>query len=114
MAITAGALPPGMQLVESNGRYYVVDTPISAGTYGFTVTVTDSTQNPAGPFSISRGYTITIAAPTIELPATTLPDGLIDDAYAQTLNPATGGAAPYVLFIDRWHIAGWADVEQQR
>ncbi len=99
MAITAGALPPGMQLVLFGGRYYVVDRPTSGGTYHFTVTVTDSSSGPAGPFSISRAYTITIAAPTIELPPTTLPDGTLGDPYSEVLNPATGGNAPYVYAL---------------
>lgn len=101
MAITAGALPPGMQLVLFGGRYYVVDRPTSGGTYHFTVTVTDSSSGPAGPFSISRAYTITIAvtAPTIELPSTTLPDGTLGDPYSEVLNPATGGHAPYVYAL---------------
>ena len=101
MAITAGALPPGMRLVLSGSRYYVVDRPTSGGTYDFTVTVTDSSSGPAGPFSISRAYTITIAvtAPTIVLPSTTLADGTLGDPYSVVLNPATGGNAPYVYAL---------------
>lgn len=95
MAITAGALPAGMRLVLFDGRYYVVDTPTSAGTYHFTVTVTDSTWAPAGPFSISRDYTIFVATPVLALPPTALPAAAFDSGYQQTLNPATGGTAPY-------------------
>ncbi len=96
MAITAGALPQGVQLVLSNGRYYVAGTLRSAGTYNFTVTVTDSSSGPAGPFSISRDYTIVIAAPVLALPPTTLPSVAYGTAYDYVpLNPATGGTAPY-------------------
>lgn len=41
-AIVSGALPPGLTLV--NGQ--IVGTPTTAGTYGFTVQVTDSSQTP--------------------------------------------------------------------
>lgn len=95
MAITAGALPPGMQLVLFDGRYYVVDTPTSAATYHFTVTVTDSSDGPAGPFSISHDYTIFVATPVLVLPPTTLPSAPFDSGYNVSLNPATGGTAPY-------------------
>lgn len=97
LAVTAGALPPGMVLLRSpyNGLYYIVETPTAAGTFHFTLTLTDASPGPAGPFSVSRDYTIVIAAPVLALPPTALPAVAFDSGYQQTLNPATGGTAPY-------------------
>ncbi|MEQ1513155.1 MAG: putative Ig domain-containing protein [Lysobacteraceae bacterium] len=100
MAITAGALPPGMQLVLSNGRYYVVGTPGSAGTYSFTVTVTDSSPDPAGPFSISRSYTIRVNdPPPIVLQSS--PDTLSGNQFQlfSARIHAAGGVAPYLFAV---------------
>ncbi len=98
LAVTAGALPPGMVLLRSpyNGLYYIVETPTAAGTFHFTLTLTDNSPGPAGPFSVSRDYTIVIAAPVLALPPTTLPSATFDSGYYTVqLNPATGGTAPY-------------------
>lgn len=97
LAVTAGALPPGMVLLRSpyNGLYYIVETPTAAGTFHFTLTLTDSSSGPVGPFSVSRNYTIVVAAPVLALPPTALPAVAFDSGYQQTLNPATGGTAPY-------------------
>ena len=100
MAITAGALPPGMQLVLFGGRYYVVDRPSSVGTYNFTVTVTDSSSDPAGPFSISRNYTITVnAPPTIVL--VSVPESLSGSQFQpfSARIDAAGGVAPYLFAV---------------
>ena len=100
MSITAGTLPPGMQLVLSNGRYYVVDTPTSVGTYDFTVTVTDSSAGPAGPYSVSRNYMITVnAPPTIVLVST--PESLSGSQFQpfSARIDAAGGAAPYLFAV---------------
>lgn len=51
--LVAGALPPGLELTESPGR--ITGTPTTAGTFAFTVRVTDS----AGAFA-ERSFTITI------------------------------------------------------
>lgn len=53
-AITAGALPPGLTLLATGSLF---GTPTTAGTYTFTVAVTD-----AVPQTASRQYTVTIAA----------------------------------------------------
>lgn len=110
LAITAGALPPGTVLLRSphDGRYYLVETPTTAGTFPFTLTLTDDSPGPAGPFSISRDYTITITGvvPTIVLPPTTLPDGTLGDSYSEVLNPATGGTAPYLYALSAGALPG--------
>jgi hypothetical protein len=60
-AITAGALPTGLTL---NSAGVLSGTPMVNGTYTFTVTATDASATP-GPYSGSRSYSLTIAAPTI-------------------------------------------------
>ena len=90
-AVTAGALPAGLTL-SSGG--VLSGTPTAGGTFNFTITATDSSPFP-GPFSGSQAYTLTIAPPTITLPATTLADGILGAAYAASISAATGGTAPY-------------------
>jgi FtsP/CotA-like multicopper oxidase with cupredoxin domain len=85
-AISAGALPPGLTLGATTG--IISGTPTAAGTYGFTVRVTDSVGGTA-----TRVLSITIrTAPTIT--TTTLPNGRILRLYTQGL-AATGGLTPY-------------------
>ena len=86
-AVTSGALPPGLTLT-SGGT--LSGTPISNGSYGFTVTATDA-QGYLG----ARTYALSIiAAPTITLAPSTLPTANENLAYSQTVT-ATGGTAPY-------------------
>ncbi len=80
-------LPPGIT-VSSAGA--VSGTPTAAGTYTFTVTVTDSATTQA---TASQAESLTIAGPTITSPAI-LPAGTVGVAYSQALT-ATGGTTPY-------------------
>lgn len=91
-ALTAGALPAGMTL-SSVG--VLSGTPTSSGSFNFTVTATDS----GNPTSGSRAYTLVVAAPTMTLPATTLPNATGGQAYSAAINPATGGIAPYTYTL---------------
>lgn len=92
-AITAGALPAGMTL---NTAGVLSGTPTASGSFNFTVTATDSSGSPA---SGSRAYTLTVASPTITLPATTLAGGAAGQAYTAVINQATGGIAPYTYAL---------------
>src|SRR5580658_2558949 len=86
-SVSAGALPAGLTLSASSGQ--LSGTPSAAGTYSFTITVTDSNQATASrPFSltINSGLTITTAPE--------LPTGTVGVPYSQTLT-ATGGSPPY-------------------
>ncbi|MBO2011797.1 Ig-like domain-containing protein [Hymenobacter negativus] len=60
-AITAGALPAGLSLTTAGT---LSGTPTGNGTFTFTVTATDASAA-SGPFSGSRAYTLTIAAPVV-------------------------------------------------
>ncbi|MBF9221174.1 putative Ig domain-containing protein [Hymenobacter ruricola] len=92
-AITGGALPAG--LILTNGT--IAGTPAASGSFTFTVTATDNSAAP-GPYSGSRTYTLSIAAPAITLTPATLPAGTVAATYNQTIT-ASGGTAPYTYAI---------------
>lgn len=92
-AITTGTLPVGM-LLSSAG--VLSGTPSGTGNFNFTVSATDSG---ASPISGSRSYTLTVASPTLTLPATTLPNGTASQAYSASINQASGGIAPYTYAV---------------
>ncbi len=93
-SVTGGSLPPGFTLDPATG--ILSGTPTVATTYGFTVQVTDSTKT-----SVSKNYTLTIQ-PQLIITTTSLANGQIGTAYAQTL-AATGGTPPYL-----WALTGTA------
>ena len=101
-AVTAGALPAGLTL-SSGG--VLSGTPTAGGTFNFTVTATDSSPFP-GPFSGSQAYTLTVAPPTITLPATTLAGGTLGAAYSAAITPASGGTAPYAYAVTAGALPG--------
>ncbi|MFC5569283.1 putative Ig domain-containing protein [Lysobacter yangpyeongensis] len=94
-AVSAGALPAGLSL-GAGGT--LSGTPTAGGTYIFTVSATDSTTGTGAPFVGSRSYSLTVAAPTISLAPTTLPNADQGVAYSQTIT-ASGGTAAYTYAI---------------
>jgi hypothetical protein len=85
-SVSAGTIPSGLTLNISSGL--LSGTPTSAGSYAFTVKVTDS----AG-LSDTEGATLTIiAGPTLGFAAT--PPGWTNTVYGDTLTES-GGTAPY-------------------
>ncbi|MGI4866854.1 MAG: putative Ig domain-containing protein [Janthinobacterium lividum] len=93
-AITAGTLPAGLNLTAGG---VLSGVPTASGTFNFTVRATDASTG-SGPYSGSRAYSLTIAAPTITVAPATLPGGTVGAAYSQTLT-ASGGLAPYSYAI---------------
>lgn len=92
--VSSGALPTGLTLNGTTGA--IAGTPTAAGTFTFSITATD-----ANGCSGSRLYTITIASPgcaAITLSPTTLPPGVAQQFYSQTII-ASGGTAPYVYTV---------------
>jgi hypothetical protein len=92
-SVAGGGLPPGISLGAATG--ILAGTPTAAGTYAFTVAVTDS-QSPAD--RATQQLSLTVApAPVAPLAITTasLPAGKRRRSYSQTL-AASGGVTPYV------------------
>ena len=89
--LTTGTIPPGITL-SSGG--ILSRTPNSAGTYSFTVKVTDS----AGRMATGE-FTVTIV-PQLLITTTRLPDVLTDHPYSQAL-AGTGGEGSY-----SWTLSG--------
>ncbi|MBI5406211.1 MAG: putative Ig domain-containing protein, partial [Nitrospirae bacterium] len=85
-SITAGALPTGLGLAGGTG--VISGTPTAAGTFNFTVQVTDANGAVA-----SRALSIVIYS-AISVTTTSLADGTVGVAYSQTVS-ASGGKTPY-------------------
>ncbi len=89
-SISVGSLPPGLTIGATTG--IISGTPTTAGTYSFTVLLTDSVTGTA-----TTPFTVTISpAPTIT--TTLLPNGQVNIPYSQTL-AATGGTLPFTWSI---------------
>jgi uncharacterized protein (TIGR03437 family) len=94
IAVSKGALPPGLTLNDNSGL--LSGAPDATGTYHFTITVTFVLRG----CSSSRDYTLTITppCPTITVNPVGLPAATQGKAYSQTLT-ATGGATPYSFAV---------------
>lgn len=101
-AVTAGALPAGLTLSAGGA---LSGTPTAGGVFNFTITATDSSPFP-GPFSGSQAYTLTINAPTISLPATSLAGGTLGSPYSASITAASGGTAPYSYAVTAGALPG--------
>ena len=88
-SIASGNLPDGLTLDASTGT--ISGTPTTAGTYDFTVQVTDGTQTATKDLSIKVNAVLSITT-------TSLPDGIVGTAYSATL-AATGGSGTYTWSI---------------
>ncbi|HEY1070305.1 MAG TPA: putative Ig domain-containing protein [Thermomonas sp.] len=89
--MVSGVLPAGLAVSAAG---VLSGTPTSGGTFNFTISAFDSSPFP-GPFSGSQTYTLTIAPPTITLPATTLAGGTLGAGYSASITAAAGGTSPY-------------------
>jgi large repetitive protein len=97
-ALTAGQLPPGLTLQTDSccGPRYANDelagTPTAAGTYTWTMQVSDyDGQQATQQFSL-------IIYPPLQVSTTPLPAGTVGVAYSRDL-PAQGGAPPYNWYV---------------
>lgn len=88
--LTSGILPAGLSLSTAGA---ISGSPGAAGTFNFTVELTDATgvaASKAFALTIITGLTISTTSP--------LPAGEVNIAYSQTL-AVTGGAAPYTWSV---------------
>ncbi len=93
-SITAGALPPGLQLGSASGE--LSGTLTTIGSFDFTVTATDANFCVA-----SQGYGLVVGGalcPDISLAPTTLPQMLLGAPFSQLL-VASGGTPPYTYAV---------------
>jgi hypothetical protein len=86
-AMSSGDLPPGLGLSLLSGL--ISGTPTAAGTFNFTVKLTDSKSIVA-----QRSLVIMVTAPPLLATAPPLPTAITGTAYSQQLS-ATGGLSPY-------------------
>jgi hypothetical protein len=90
-SVCAGTLPAGLKLSPSAGT--ITGTPLSYGTYNFTIRVSDSSL-PA-PQTATQAFTLTInPGPALAITTKSLPDATMNTAYKQYLS-AAGGAGTY-------------------
>ena len=85
------SLPPGLSLSPTSGTSgtaTISGIPTTAGTYPFTVLAVIG-----GEIYVTGNFSITIAAPTLSLVSTSLPDGAVGVSYSQNLT-AVGGYGP--------------------
>jgi len=101
-AVTAGALPPGVNLL-AGGTF--TGTPTAGGSFNFTITATDSSPFP-GAFAGSRAYTLVVNAPTVVLPATAFAGGTLGTAYSAAITAASGGTSPYAYALTAGALPG--------
>lgn len=98
-ALFGGSIPPGMTL-SSSGT--LSGTPSKAGTYTFSVKVTDANGSTA-----VETVTLTISAqPVIITTPSPLPAGMISVQYPPQILSATGGFAPYAYSITNNQLPG--------
>ena len=88
-AVTAGSLPKGLTLSTGGA---ISGTPTAAGTFQFTVTVTDSASSTA-----SQQFTL-IAGGGLAITTTALPGGTVGTPYSEAFT-ATGGTPPYTFTV---------------
>jgi hypothetical protein len=84
-SFSVGGLPPGVNF--ANGA--VSGTPTTAGQYTVGVTVTDSQKTTA-----SQSFSVAIAAPSLAVATSSLPNGTVGVAYSASLS-ASGGSGNY-------------------
>jgi large repetitive protein len=90
-AVTSGAFPAGMSLNPTTGA--LSGTPTAAGSFNFTVTVTDHSGS-----EVMAAYSLTVSAPTITVSPATLTVPAFGSAYNQTLT-ASGGTGSYTYSV---------------
>jgi len=90
-SITGGSLPPGLTLVQSTGVISGTPNTTTGSPFSFTVQAADSTSPTAQTASANLSITVTVAP--LVITTTSLPSGLINSNYNQTLN-FTGGTNP--------------------
>ena len=86
-SVVSGTLPPGLTLGQSTGL--ISGSATSAGTYNFTVQVSDSTST-----KVQTALSIGVIGAPLSITTTTLPQVQVGASYNQQM-AASGGSPPY-------------------
>ena len=90
--ISVGSLPPGMTLTSTGT---LSGTPTAGGTFNFSIMSTDSSTGTGAPYTGSRAYALTVAAPTLTMtPASGALNAMGGTAFSRSFSVA-GGTGPY-------------------
>jgi hypothetical protein len=95
--VAAGTVPGGLTLSSVTGA--ITGTPVSAGTFSFTVTVSDSAGH-----QTSQQFSLTIASGLVISTPVELPAGSVGSGYSLALT-AAGGTPPF-----RWALAAGSNL----
>ena len=90
--LSAGTLPPGLQILASGA---ILGTPTTAGSYTFSIQVSDATLS--APVTATATYTISIAS-AFGVVTSSLPKGSTNVAYTQLIL-LTSGLPPYAFAV---------------
>jgi len=90
-AVVSGTLPAGITVTPSSATTSLdlTGTPLQAGTYLFTVSVTG-----CGGHVSTVSYEVVIQPFVVSITTTTLPNGTVDTSYSAAIQ-ASGGCTPY-------------------
>jgi uncharacterized protein (TIGR03437 family) len=89
-----GTQPPGLGLTPNGATATLGGTPTTAGSYNFSVQVTDGSK------MASQSYPVTINNPAITLAPSSLPAGIVNGSYSQTFVASGGNGGPYTYSIN--------------
>lgn len=92
--VSTGALPPGLALTQNAGVATISGTPTTAGSYTFTLEVTDSSPTPQ---VIIQSYTVIVYHPLV-ITTVSLPGAQRTVPYSASI-VAAGGVTPYTYSV---------------
>ncbi len=102
-SITAGALPTGLGIGPTTGA--ITGTPTATGTFSFTVQAADA----GTPQQIAtKALSIAIATAPLSVATTSLPNGVVGQAYINATLASAGGNPPVTWSISSGSLPSWA------